>query len=129
MTKLWIGKQVSSYQGLAMLGERVVGMTIKWQLVRDFHSHGSLGLFFFFAFTRPVLGCLVTKSSPTFTTPWTVACQSPHSTGFSRQGHCSGSPFPSPGDLPDPGIEPRSPALRAVSLPTEPPEKPLAAAS
>ena len=39
--------------------------------------------------------------------------------GFSRQGYWSGSPFPSPGDLPDPGIEPGSPALRAVSLPSE----------
>ena len=47
-------------------------------------------------------------------TPWTVACQAPLSMGFSRQENWSGLPFPSPGDLPDPGIEPlsvRSPAL------------------
>ena len=42
-----------------------------------------------------------------FVTPWTIACQSPLSTGFSRQEHWSGLPFP-PGDLPDPGIEPTS---------------------
>ena len=46
------------------------------------------------------------------------------SLGFSRQEYWSGLPFPSPGDLPDPGIEPRSPALQVDSLPSEPPEKP-----
>ena len=45
-----------------------------------------------------------------FATPWTVACQDPLSTGFSRQEYWSGLPFPSPGDLLDPGIEPMSPA-------------------
>ena len=44
-------------------------------------------------------------------TPWTVAYQAPPSTGFSRQEYWSGLPFPSPGNLPDPGIEPRSPAF------------------
>ena len=44
--------------------------------------------------------------------------------GFSRQEYWSGLPFPSPGDLPDPGIEPRSPALQADALPSEPPGKP-----
>ena len=58
-----------------------------------------------------------------FATPWTVAYQAPPSTGFSRQEYWSGLPFPSPGDLPDPGIEPRSPALRADALPSEPPGK------
>ena len=58
-------------------------------------------------------------------TPWTVvACQAPLSTGFSWQEYWSGLPFFSPGDLPDPGIEPRSPALQADSLPSEPPGKP-----
>jgi len=42
---------------------------------------------------------------------------------FSRQEYCSGLPFPSPGDLPNPGIKPGSPALQAYSLPSEPPEK------
>ena len=46
-----------------------------------------------------------------FVTPWTVAYQAPLSMGFPRQEYWSGLPFPSPGDLPDPGIEPRSPAL------------------
>ena len=69
-------------------------------------------------------GDLVTKSYPTLATPWTVARQSPLSMGFSRQEYWSGLPFPSPGDLPNPGIEPQSPALQADSLPSEPPEKP-----
>ena len=55
----------------------------------------------------------------TLATPWTVACQAPLSMGFSRQEHWSGLPFPSPGDLPDPGIEHGSPALQADSLLTE----------
>ena len=64
-------------------------------------------------------GGLVAKSCLTLVTPWTVACQAPLSTGFSWQEHWSGLPFPSPADLHDPGIEPRSPALQADSLPTE----------
>ena len=58
-----------------------------------------------------------------FATPWTVARQPPLSMGFSRQEYWSGLPFPSPGDLPDPGIEPRSPALQADALSCEPPGK------
>ena len=57
-------------------------------------------------------------------TPWTVACQAPLSTGFSRQEYWSGLSFPSPGDLPNPGIELESPALQLDSLPSEPPGKP-----
>ena len=64
-------------------------------------------------------GGLVTKSCPTIATPWTVAHQAPLSIGFSRQEYWSGLPFLSPGNLPDPGIEPASPALQAGSLPTE----------
>ena len=63
-------------------------------------------------------GGLVIKSCPALETPWTVACQAPLSVGFSRQEYWRGLPFPSPGDLSDPGIEPRSPALQADSLPT-----------
>ena len=59
-----------------------------------------------------------------FATLWTVAHQAPLSIGFSREEYWSGLPFPSPGDLPDPGIEPRSPALQADALPSEPPRKP-----
>ena len=54
-----------------------------------------------------------------FATPWTVAPQAPPSMGFSRQEYWSGLPFPSPRDLPDPGIEPRSPTLQADALPSE----------
>ena len=58
-----------------------------------------------------------------FATRWTVAHQAPPSMGFSRQKYWSGLPFPSPGDLPDPGIEPRSPTLQADALTSEPPGK------
>ena len=59
-----------------------------------------------------------------FVTLWTVAYQASPSMGFSRQEYWSGLPFPSPGDFPDPGIEPRSPALEADALTSEPPGKP-----
>ena len=60
-----------------------------------------------------------------FATPWTVAYQAPPSRGFSRQEYWSGLPFPSPEDLPDPGIKPRSPALKADALTSEPRRKPV----
>ena len=63
---------------------------------------------------------LVSQSCLLFATPWTVACQAPLSMEFSRQEYWSEYPFPSPGDLPNPGIKPRSPALQADSLPSEP---------
>ena len=56
-----------------------------------------------------------------FATPWTIACQAPPSMGFPREEYWNGLPFPSPGDLPDPGIKPGCPALQADSLPSEPP--------
>ena len=59
-----------------------------------------------------------------FATPWTAAYQAPPSMGFSRQEFWSGLPFPSPGDLPDPGIESGSPAFQADALISEPPGKP-----
>ena len=55
-----------------------------------------------------------------FAVLWTIACLAPLSMEFSRQEYWRGLPFPSPGDLLDPWIEPRSPALQADSLPTEP---------
>ena len=58
-----------------------------------------------------------------FAIPWTVACQAPLSMGFSRQEYWSGLPCPPPGDLLNPGIEPRSPTLQTGSLPSEPPGK------
>ena len=66
----------------------------------------------------------VAQSYPTLETPRTVAHQASPSMGFSRQEYWSGLSFPSPGDLPDPGIKPGSPALQADALPSEPPGKP-----
>ena len=66
--------------------------------------------------------------SDSLQTPWTVACQAPLSLGFPRQEYWSELPFPSPGDLSDPGIDPMSlvsPALHTDSLPAEPSGKPL----
>ena len=59
-----------------------------------------------------------------FSTPWTVAHQAPQYTEFSRQEYWSGLLFPCPGDLPNRGIEPGSPALQADALLSEPPGKP-----
>ena len=59
-----------------------------------------------------------------FRTPWTVALQDPLSMGVSRQEYWSGLPFPPPGNFPNPGIKPRSPALQVDSLPSEPPVEP-----
>ena len=64
-------------------------------------------------------GGLVAKSCPALVTPWTVAHQASLSMGFSRQEYWSGLPFSSPGDLPNPGIEPGSPSLQADSLPSD----------
>ena len=68
-----------------------------------------------------MLSCSVTSDSAM---PWTVARQSSPSTGFSRQEYWSGLPLPPPGDLPNLGIKPRSPALQVDSLPAEPQRKP-----
>ena len=74
--------------------------------------------------TRPTVKVKSLSRVWLFATPWTIAYQAPPSMGFSRQECWSGLPFPSPGALPDPGIEPRSPALQAGALPSEPPGKP-----
>ena len=66
-----------------------------------------------------VVGGWVTKLCPTLATPWTVAHQAPLPMGFSRQEYWRGLPCLPPGDLPNPGIEPGSPALQADSLPIE----------
>ena len=82
--------------------------------------------------TSPLPSCgvgVITGPSPESVrlsaTPWTVAPQAPLSMGFSRQEYWSGLPFPSPGDLPNPGIESRSPTLQADTLTSEPPGKPI----
>ena len=65
------------------------------------------------------------KSCPTLLLPpWALIIQAPLSTGFSRPEYWGAQPFPSPGDLPKPGIEPRSPTLQVDSLPAEPQGKP-----
>ena len=81
-----------------------------------------LSLFFFL---NRYIFKLVTQSCPTLCDPMDCSRQAPLSIEFSRQEYWSGWPFPSPGDLPDPGIEPRSPALQADFLLPEPPGKPL----
>ena len=58
-------------------------------------------------------------------TPWIITYQAPLTVGFFQQEYWSGLPFPSPGDLPNPGMELRSPALQADALPPEPPGKPV----
>ena len=63
-----------------------------------------------------MLSCSVVLN---FAPPWTIACKSPLSVGFSRQKYWSGLPYPPPGDLPNPGIKPRSPTLQVDSLLSE----------
>ena len=69
--------------------------------------------------------CVCSVMSDFFVSLWTTARQASLSMGFSRQGYWSVLPFPTPGDLPKPGIAPRSPVLQADSLLSEPPGKPL----
>ena len=70
-------------------------------------------------------GMATLSSILAWTIPWTEEPGALQSMGFSRRAYSSGLPLPSPGDLPNSGIEPRSPALQADSLPSEPPGKPL----
>ena len=74
-----------------------------------------------------LLVCVLSRFSliQLFVTPWTVAHQVPLFLGFSWQEYWNGLPFPSPGYLLDPEIEPRSPAFQADSLLSEPPGKPI----
>ena len=94
----------------------------------SFTSPALAGRFFLYFFCFTTSARLEVKSLShfqLFATPWTVAYQAPPSMGFSRQKYWSGLPFPSPGNLPDPGMEPGSPALQADALPSEPPGSPL----
>ena len=76
--------------------------------------------------TQPLFSLVVIFSysvvSDSFATPWTVACQCLLSMGFPRQEYWNGLPFPSPGDLPDPGLEPIPPALEGGFFTTKSPE-------
>ena len=67
---------------------------------------------------------LVSWTCLLFANPWTVGWQAPLPMRFSRQEYCSMVPFPSPGDLPNPGVKPRSPILQVDTLPSEPQGKP-----
>ena len=94
--------------------------TARWQQQHNLHFAASQCYFCFLGgrkspliwswLSRKVKGKSLSRAR-FLTTPWTVAHQTPPSMGFSRQEYWSGVPFPSPGDLPDPGIKPRSPAL------------------
>ena len=83
------------------------------------------GFKLFMMYDMCVCVCYLLSYIQLFATAWTVAQQAPLSMVFSRQAYWSDLPFPPPGDLPDLGIEPRSPALQADSLPTELPGKPV----
>ena len=90
----------------------VINFLSLWQSLCLWDDNQNIKIFFLFF---SLGGGLVAKSCSTLATP----CQAPLSMGFSRQEYWSGLPFPAPGDLPNWGIKPRSPALQADSLPTE----------
>ena len=94
----------------------------KWERIKS----QSLSFYGPFISTEHISPCMASEVNSLsrarlFATPWTVARQAPLSTGFSRQEYWSGLPFPSTGDLPNPGIEPMSPAWQARALSSEPP--------
>ena len=90
----------------------------------DFSFLFQLGLWWCFCFQKERKAKLLSRVW-LFATPWTAASQAPPSMGFSRQEYWSGLPFPSPGDLPNSGIEPGSPSLQVDALPSKPPGKPI----
>ena len=97
-------------------------MSVSWKdgIVHQEKDYGM----FIYAFPVPIMGVKWSKvrslsRGQLFATLWTRAYQAPPSTGFSRQDYWSGLPFPSPGDLPDPGIQAASPALAGRSLTTD----------
>ena len=94
--------------------KKIIVFQNKWN---KFHSVDFKGLCVF------VCVCVSRSVLSNSVIPWTVVCQAPLSMGFFRQEYWNGLPFPTPGDLPDPEIEPRSSALQADSLLSEPPGK------
>ena len=82
--------------------------------------HLSINIYLYIYMYRYVCVCVSHSVVSNSVTPWTVAHQASLSKRFSRQEYWSGLPFPSPGDLPDPGIEPTFPALQVNSLLSEP---------
>ena len=94
------------------------------QFISKHGPHSLLGLHHFSALASCVCAQLFSHVW-LFATPWTVACQALLSMGFPRQEYQNGLPFPSPGDLPNPGIEPALPALAGRFFATEPAGKPV----
>ena len=94
----------------------------------NFHLKNPPGLALFSTESKFLMlyGTQVLQLCPTLCNPWTVAHQTPPSMGFSRQEYWSGLPCPPPVDLPDPGVDPGSPALQVDSSLSEPPGKPHA---
>ena len=88
---------------------------------RSSHTYIWLNIYMYIYESESVSHSIVSDS----VAPWTVAHHAPLSMAFSRQEYWNGMPCPSPGDLPDPGIEPWSPALQADSVPSEPPGEPI----
>ena len=90
------------------------------------HTANSHGLSYFtYGNVYVLMNCYLLSRLQLFATPWTITHQNPLSMEFSRQEYWSGLPFPSPGNLSDPGIEPRSPTFQADALSSAPPGKPL----
>ena len=90
-----------------------------WQIIQDLVSHYD-DFIFYVESVESVIHSIMSDSE----TPWTAACQAPLSMEFSRSEYWRRLPFPSTGDLPNPGIKPGSPALQADSLASEPPGEP-----
>ena len=117
----WLGSSESSLSGLQTVTSssslswqrkrenELSGIALSSQEHQSHHEGPSLVL----SFSRSVV-------FDSFATPWTVACQAPLSVGFPRKEYWSGLPFPSPGDFPNPAIEPKSPALTGESFTAEP---------
>ena len=101
-----------------------MSLIIKNNFTSSFPSFISLPWFIPLIYKHKVRVSEVTQSCPTLCDPMDSSLhQAPLSIGFSQQEYWSGVPFPSPGNLPDPGIKPRSPALLTDTLPSEPPGK------
>ena len=96
---------------------------ISWYFIMVIFCISLMAFHIYWSFVYPQNEVKSLNHVQLFATRWTVAYQAPPSLGFSRQEHWSGLPFPSPGDLPNPGFEPRSPTLQADALPSEPPGK------
>ena len=118
--QIWNGNAIATLKKLIYFNWRIITLQYSdgFFHILTWISHIATLFTTFYAFRYPSV-CQLLSRVQLFVTSWTAAHQAPLSIGFSRQEYWSGLPFPSPGDLPDPGIEPGSPALQADSLPTE----------